>query len=172
MPVGDWVENEMNSYESDQVIGFMKTPVISSITEVCDSVNEEEELAFEDMEDGLAEGDDVPSDFDLDAADDDTSSSKDGSESDDEDEEEDEESEVDSDAPTLESWTSPDDDRIGSSEHYVDISQISDSSEHETKSHTILGSDKLESSGDDPIRLYLKRFLTHFVCFIRFILSK
>lgn len=46
MPVGDWVENEMNSYESDQVIGFMKTPVISSITEVCDSVNEEEELAF------------------------------------------------------------------------------------------------------------------------------
>ena len=117
---------------------------------------EEEELAFEDMEDGLAEGDDVPSDFDLDAADDDTSSSKDGSDSDDEDEEEDEESEVDSDAPTLESWTSPDDDRIGSSEHYVDISQISDSSEHETKSHTILGSDKLESSGDDPIRLYLK----------------
>ena len=73
---------------------------------------------------------------------------------DDDDEDYDEEEDVDNDAPTISSWSS-EDEHVGSSEQYVDISQISDSHDHE-RSHTILGSDKSETSGDDPIRLYLR----------------
>ena len=73
---------------------------------------------------------------------------------DDDDEDYDEEEDVDNDAPTISSWSS-EDEHVGSSEQYVDISQISDSHDHE-RSHTILGSDKGETSGDDPIRLYLR----------------
>ena len=75
-------------------------------------------------------------------------------EEDDDDEDYDEEEDVDNDAPTISSWSS-EDEHVGSSEQYVDISQISDSHDHE-RSHTILGSDKSENSGDDPIRLYLR----------------
>ena len=75
-------------------------------------------------------------------------------EDDDDDDYEEDEEEVDNDAPTISSWTA-EDEHVGSSEQYVDISQISDSHDHE-RSHTILGSDKSDNSGDDPIRLYLR----------------
>ena len=74
---------------------------------------------------------------------------------DEDDEEYDEEEDVDNDAPTINSWSGPDEERVGSSEQYVDISQISDNHDHE-RNHTILGSDRSEGSGDDPIRLYLR----------------
>ncbi|NLZ77550.1 MAG: RNA polymerase sigma factor RpoD [Spirochaetales bacterium] len=69
--------------------------------------------------------------------------------------EEDEEDEVEG----LKSWSgiSTDDDSAGGA-HYVDISKLDDQDgESETTRHpTILGTDKGEGGGDDPIRLYLR----------------
>ena len=118
---------------------------------------EEENLDYPDVDDeDLEDGDDdVPSDFDIEASDD--GDDEENPSEEEEDEEYDESEDVDNEAPTLSSWTNPDDEHIGGGEQYVDLNQISDSHDHEAaKQHTILGSDKLEASGDDPIRLYLK----------------
>jgi len=51
-----------------------------------------------------------------------------------------------------------DDDTVGGSDHFVDISSLDDHDgdiEH-IRHNTILGTDKSDSSGDDPIRLYLR----------------
>ena len=118
---------------------------------------EEENLDYPDVDDEDLEDvdDDVPSDFDIEASDD--GDDEENPSEEEEDEEYDESEDVDNEAPTLSSWTNPDDEHIGGGEQYVDLNQISDSHDHEAaKQHTILGSDKLEASGDDPIRLYLK----------------
>jgi|GEM_PF-57833 len=72
---------------------------------------------------------------------------------DDEDEDEDEE-DFHEDAPSLASWTA-DDDRVGSTESYIDPNMVGEAHESE-RQMTILGNDKAEASGDDPIRLYLR----------------
>ena len=51
-----------------------------------------------------------------------------------------------------------DDDSVGGSDHFVDISSLDDHEgdiEH-IRHNTILGTDKSDTSGDDPIRLYLR----------------
>ena len=51
-----------------------------------------------------------------------------------------------------------DDDSVGGSDHFVDISSLDDHDgdiEH-IRHNTILGTDKSDTSGDDPIRLYLR----------------
>ncbi len=56
------------------------------------------------------------------------------------------------------SGMSTDDDSVGGSDHYVDISSLDDHEgdiEH-IRHSTILGTEKSDSSGDDPIRLYLR----------------
>ena len=135
-----------------------ETQAIASDEESVDSMTEEEleeeNLEYPDMEDEEVIDEDVP-DFDIPEEEGEDSSASGDEDEDDEDYDEENE-EVDSDAPTLSSWTNPDDEHIGSGEQFVDLNQISDSHDHETKSHTILGNDKLESSGDDPIRLYMK----------------
>lgn len=78
--------------------------------------------------------------------------------SDDDDDDLDDDDEVDE-AEGIRSWsgTSTDDDSAGGA-HYVDISKLDDQDgESETPRHpTILGTDKGEGGGDDPIRLYLR----------------
>lgn len=95
----------------------------------------------------------------------DTSSSKKHTSSDsDEEEETDEEEEAEEgeDEGSLRSgWSQMggDDDSVGSGEHFVDISSLDDHDgdiDHRSHSSAILGTDHGESSGDDPIRLYLR----------------
>lgn len=74
-------------------------------------------------------------------------------ERDEDDEEEDEEDNDEDSSPSINEW-STDDEGAGSGENYVDINQIGDHSEHDR--HIILGNDKADSSGDDPVRLYLR----------------
>ncbi len=78
--------------------------------------------------------------------------------SDDDDDDLDDDDEEDE-AEGIRSWsgTSTDDDSAGGA-HYVDISKLDDQDgESETPRHpTILGTDKGEGGGDDPIRLYLR----------------
>lgn len=70
------------------------------------------------------------------------------------DEDEDEEDSIKSD------WTavSTDDDSVGSGERFVDISSLEerDGESDHSRHNTILGTDKSDTSGDDPIRLYLR----------------
>lgn len=126
-----------------------------------DSMTEEEleEDSLDDypMDDEDLASDDVEADYDIPVEDESSDSEDEENEDEDYDEDdEDREDDIDADAPSLSSLASSEDDHIGSSVQYVDITQISDSSDHDVKSHTILGNDKLEASGDDPIRLYLK----------------
>ncbi|MGH0052071.1 MAG: RNA polymerase sigma factor RpoD [Sphaerochaetaceae bacterium] len=57
-------------------------------------------------------------------------------------------------------WTtlSTDDDSVGSGERFVDISSLEerDGDSDHGRHNTILGTDKSDTSGDDPIRLYLR----------------
>ncbi len=57
-------------------------------------------------------------------------------------------------------WTaiSTDDDSVGSGERFVDISSLEerDGDPDHGRHNTILGTDKSDASGDDPIRLYLR----------------
>ena len=119
----------------------------------------EEELAEEDLadypDDDVIDAEPTVSAFEIPEPVYDEHQDEEKKNSDDDEDEYDEEADVDTEAPTISSWTGSDDERVGSSESYVDITQISDTHEHE-RSHTILGNDKGETSGDDPIRLYLK----------------
>ncbi|WP_320121096.1 RNA polymerase sigma factor RpoD [uncultured Sphaerochaeta sp.] len=57
-------------------------------------------------------------------------------------------------------WTalSTDDDSVGGGERFVDISSLEerDGDSDHSRHNTILGTDKSDTSGDDPIRLYLR----------------
>lgn len=95
----------------------------------------------------------------------DSSSSKKRTSSDSDEEEEtddEEEAEEGEDEGSLRSgWSQMggDDDSVGSGEHFVDISSLDDHDgelDHRSHSSAILGTDHGESSGDDPIRLYLR----------------
>ena len=153
--INELAEHEIDYHEDAKQAIASEEPGVDGLTE---EELEEENLEYPDMddEDGLVDDDSVPSDFDI-PVDDDSSDEQEDSDEEDEDEYDDEsEEDVDSDAPSLSSWTNPDDEHIGSGEQFVDLNQISDTHDHETKSHTILGNDKLEASGDDPIRVYMK----------------
>ncbi|NLA97919.1 MAG: RNA polymerase sigma factor RpoD [Spirochaetales bacterium] len=85
-----------------------------------------------------------------------------GEESDDEDEEDDAvlDDEEEQSPSMKHAWSGmgTDDDTVGGSDHFVDISSLDDHDgdiEH-IRHNTILGTDKSDSSGDDPIRLYLR----------------
>jgi len=75
----------------------------------------------------------------------------------DEDEEDDEEEESDDSMKRAWSGMSTDDDAAGGN-RFVDISSLNDhdSDTEHVRHNTILGTDKSDSSGDDPIRLYLR----------------
>ena len=128
-----------------------------------DLAGEDEELAAEqeeDAEDLLPDDEDmtldsVP-DFDEDAsrAQDDKKKGDDDDADKDEEEEEDEEDE----ASFQNGWQmSNDDDTVGGGERIVDISSLDDhdgpQSHHQ---NVMLGTDRADTNGDDPIRLYLK----------------
>ncbi|AEV28302.1 RNA polymerase sigma factor, sigma-70 family [Sphaerochaeta pleomorpha str. Grapes] len=91
-----------------------------------------------------------------------SSLTKDASDEDQEDEDSDDASlDDDESAGTIKNdWSSmgTDDDSVGGSDHYIDISSLDDHDgeiEH-VRHNTILGTDKSDASGDDPIRLYLR----------------
>ena len=148
--VNDLSDNGIEYHEDAKEAISSEEPDVENMTE---EELEEENLDYPDDVDD-EEISDEETDFDLTPASSDESDSEE--DEDEEDEDYDETEDVDNDAPSLSSWTNPDDEHIGSGEHFVDLVQISESHDHDVKSHTILGSDKLESSGDDPIRLYLK----------------
>jgi len=90
---------------------------------------------------------------------DDSSSDKKAHSGDEEDTDEDAEEEDESEDAI--GWTplSTDDDTVGGGEHFVDISSLDDHDGDIERAHhtpTILGTDRSDSSGDDPIRLYLR----------------
>ncbi len=152
--VNELSENDIAYHESASEAAKDGDIDVDSMTE---EELEEDSLDDYPMDDEDIASDDVESEYDIPSADESSSVEDEENEDEDYDEEDEErEEDIDSDAPSLSSLASSEDDHIGSSVQYVDITQISDSSDHDVKAHTILGNDKLEASGDDPIRLYLK----------------
>jgi RNA polymerase primary sigma factor len=83
-----------------------------------------------------------------------------GSSDDDSDDDDSDLEEEDSEGTIKNDWTpvGTDDDSVGSGERFIDISNLGDHDgeiEH-VRHNTILGTDKSDASGDDPIRLYLR----------------
>ena len=123
----------------------------------------EEEMEEEEEEDSTlldsGSDEDVPLDDEY-VEGDDLSQSKDKSDKQsDSDKEEDEEEEEEDEENSLQSgWSlANDDDQIGSgAEHYVDISSIDERESQNHHQNAMLGTDKDDTNGDDPIRLYLK----------------
>ena len=68
-----------------------------------------------------------------------------------EDDDEEEEAEAEDDGVSINDWTNDDD--SSSSDSFVDINSIGESTEHERH---LLSSDRGETSSDDPVRLYLR----------------
>ncbi|WP_320130864.1 RNA polymerase sigma factor RpoD [uncultured Sphaerochaeta sp.] len=144
-------------------------PVAGSIFNDGPSQDEIEEDIEEDPEDtDLLEG--VEDDLSVDSLLEDLASvpAKDASASnsessdDDQDEEDSDDSadDEDSSGSMKNDWSSisTDDDSVGGGDHYIDISSLDDHEgeiEH-VRHNTILGTDKSDASGDDPIRLYLR----------------
>ena len=144
------------------------TPICTNLT--ADDPHVEEVLEDEPDDDPLLDDEDVLVDEgeDLDVVIDDfeheeeptkKASDEDGDDDDDDDEED--EDELDDDKPTSmkHAWSGmgTDDDAAGGN-RFVDISKLDDAdgdSDHPRQS-TILGTDRSEGSGDDPIRLYLR----------------
>jgi RNA polymerase primary sigma factor len=126
----------------------------------------EDEPDDPDLLDGALD-DDIPVDALLDefsspATKDSASSTKESSDDDQEEEDGDDASSEDDDASgsIKNDWSSmgTDDDSVGGGDHYIDISSLDDHDgevEH-VRHNTILGTDKNDASGDDPIRLYLR----------------
>ena len=142
-------------------------------TPVCANLNVDEPQAEEvleeeepdddpllDDDDGLVDdGEDL--DVVIDDFDHDETEKKIAHEDGDDDDEDEDESELDDEEPTSmkHAWSGmgTDDDAAGGN-RYVDISKLDDAdgeSDHPRQS-TILGTDRSEGSGDDPIRLYLR----------------
>ena len=157
--LGKYLKNKFNSEDFDDIVSelekidivyhednvdIMTSPDGEVSLEVLEEDDELDEEALEaDEADNAFEM--VPNDPLLDDEDED----------DDEDDDEDEEDEdLHSDAPSLSSWA-VDDERVGSTESYIDPNMVGESHEAD-RQMTILGNDKTEASGDDPIRLYLR----------------
>ena len=152
--INELIESDIAYHESASEAAKDGDSDVDSMTE---EELEEDSLDDYPMDDEDLASDDVEADYDIPVEDESSDSEDEENEDEDYDEDdEDREDDIDADAPSLSSLASSEDDHIGSSVQYVDITQISDSSDHDVKSHTILGNDKLEASGDDPIRLYLK----------------
>jgi len=120
---------------------------------VDDTLEDEDELGVDALID------DFPDRHEADKS----SDKKNGKDESDEDEDEDESSldEDEDGSPSIKhAWSGigTDDDSVGSGEHFVDISSLDDHDgdiDH-IRHNTILGTDKSDTSGDDPIRLYLR----------------
>ncbi|MDD3928658.1 MAG: RNA polymerase sigma factor RpoD [Sphaerochaeta sp.] len=120
---------------------------------VDDSLEDDDELGVDALID------DFPDHHEADKSADKKSGKDDG----DDDEDEDEASLDDDEdgSPSIKhAWSGigTDDDSVGSGEHFVDISSLDDHDgdiDH-IRHNTILGTDKSDTSGDDPIRLYLR----------------
>jgi len=141
-----------------------------------EDLTNEEELEQEEPEDDALLEDDVPVEDDTLVEDhddftptvvlkkDSATSKKHAATDEDEAEEEDEEEESDDEDvedPSLQGGWSQlgDEDSVGSGEHFVDISSLDEhDADIDRRGHSsaILGTDHGESSGDDPIRLYLR----------------
>ncbi len=160
-------ELEIDVTESDEVHESVIFPDGPSPDEIDTDLEEEpdDDMLDEDSieEDSDLTVDDIIDDYpDSREEDKDKSSKKSGEDSDD-DSDEDEESldeDDDDDSSMKNDWSGmgTDDDSVGSGERYVDISSLEDRDgeiDH-PRHNTILGTDKSDSSGDDPIRLYLR----------------
>ena len=142
--------------ETNEINGFDGEPDDDEIDEVGDVFSLD--LEDDDIDDEI-DVDVEPisvEDFHVPEEEDDEPPKKTKDDDDDDDlDEEDEDDEVDG----LKSWSgiSTDDDSAGGA-HYVDISKLDDQDgESDSSRHpTILGTDKGEGGGDDPIRLYLR----------------
>jgi len=146
---------------------FSTEPQGPSLEDLKEEEAMEEEAPEEDVlsEDGTDEGEVIPDDFSTPVVDSNVvekitkkkKSDQDGEES----EEEEESEEGDEDDSSMQNgfqMNSTDDDSVGG-EHFVDISSLDvHDGDFERPHHqaNILGTDHGESSGDDPIRLYLK----------------
>ncbi len=117
--------------------------------EVSLEVLEDEEDELADEEDAIV-AEDHTSAFEM-VTDEPLSEEETSEEEDDDDEDEDD---IHEDAPSLASWT-PEDEHVGSTESYIDPNMVGEAHESE-RQMTILGNDKADASGDDPIRLYLR----------------
>jgi RNA polymerase primary sigma factor len=158
-------ELEIDVTESDGAnsVGiFVDGPSVDDIDTELD-VEEDDDLLDDDLDaDSPLIVDDIIDDF-PDHHDDKDESGKKKSKGDDDDDidEEDEADEDDDDAPSIKhAWSGigTDDDSVGGGERFVDISNLDDHDgdiDH-IRHNTILGTDKSDSSGDDPIRLYLR----------------
>ena len=141
--------------ETHEINGFDGEPDDEEIDEVGDEFGldlEEDDLDDEEIDDV---GPISVEDFHEPEEEEDEPKKKPSDDDDDDLDDDDEEDE----AEGIRSWsgTSTDDDSAGGA-HYVDISKLDDQDgESETPRHpTILGTDKGEGGGDDPIRLYLR----------------
>ncbi|MFA5698229.1 MAG: RNA polymerase sigma factor RpoD [Sphaerochaeta sp.] len=145
--------------EAQAINGFDGEPDDGELGEADDEfgldLDDEEDLDDEIDDDEPISVDALIDDFNEPEEEEEEKKSKDDDEDDDLEDEDDEED----DADAIKSWRgmSTDDDSAGGA-HFVDISKLDDQDgESEPSRHpTILGTDKGESSGDDPIRLYLR----------------
>lgn len=157
-------ELEIIVTESDEAPAaglYAEGPSEDEIDTDLDDEPDDVDLLEDDLEDDLSV-DALIDDF-SDHHDDKPEAKKSGDEeSDDEDEEDDAVLDDDEEqSPSMKhAWSGmgTDDDTVGGSDHFVDISSLDDHDgdiEH-IRHNTILGTDKSDSSGDDPIRLYLR----------------
>ena len=157
-------ELEIVVTESDEVPSaalFSDGPSEDEIDTDMDEEPDDVDLLEDDLEDDLSV--DVLLDNFADHHDEKPESKKGGSEESEDDEEEDDVvlDDEDEQSPSIKhpwSGMGTDDDTVGGSDHFVDISSLDDHDgdiDH-IRHNTILGTDKSDSSGDDPIRLYLR----------------
>lgn len=157
-------ELEIVVTESDEVPSaalFSDGPSEDEIDTDMDEEPDDVDLLEDDLEDDLSV--DVLLDNFAEHHDEKPESKKGGSEESEDDEEEDDVvlDDEDEQSPSIKhpwSGMGTDDDTVGGSDHFVDISSLDDHDgdiDH-IRHNTILGTDKSDSSGDDPIRLYLR----------------
>lgn len=157
-------ELEIVVTESDEVPSaalFSDGPSEDEIDTDMDEEPDDVDLLEDDLEDDLSV--DVLLDNFTDHHDEKPESKKGGSEESEDDEEEDDVvlDDEDEQSPSIKhpwSGMGTDDDTVGGSDRFVDISSLDDHDgdiDH-IRHNTILGTDKSDSSGDDPIRLYLR----------------
>ncbi len=157
-------ELEIIVTESDEAPAaglFSEGPSEDEIDTDLEDEPDDVDLLGEDLEDDLSV-DALIDDF-SDHHDDKPEAGKSGGEERDDDDEEDDAvlDDEDEQSPSMKhAWSGmgTDDDTVGGSDHFVDISSLDDHDgdiEH-IRHNTILGTDKSDNSGDDPIRLYLR----------------
>ena len=108
----DDLVNELNEHGIDYHDNASQAIAEEDPESMSEEELEEENLDYPDMEDEeLAGDDDVPSDFDI--PEDGAEEEEESEDEEDEDYDEESEEDVDNDAPTLSSWTNPDDEHVG-----------------------------------------------------------